>query len=218
MPKKISLIGRTFERFKVIADGPPKIFADGSSRTTSICLCNCGNQFTATNNALLTENTKSCGCWNLHVAKTQHVTHGKSKSRIYYSWGAMVQRCTNPRDPAYENYGGRGIKVCERWMNAENFIVDMGDRPKGATIERIDNNGNYEPGNVRWATRTEQMRNTRRNRKFTFQGVTGTLNQLCETFHFDPRLAKSRIDEGWSIEDALTKPRMIQRIHPPEII
>lgn len=127
----------------------------------------------------------------------------------YRTWIAMRSRCNHPKNVAYKNYGGRGIKVCERWNNSfENFYADMGDRPLGIGIDRIDNNGNYEPGNCKWSNPKEQNNNRRDNAVFTYQGRTQTLTQWADEYGLDNKFLWHRINRmKWSIEKALTTPK-----------
>lgn len=132
-----------------------------------VCVCDCGNETIAPSNRLMSGRVKSCGClWVDSIT-----THGYSRTRTYRIWVKMQQRCGNPNyKGVWENYGARGISVCARWREFENFIADMGEAPAWASIDRIDVNGNYEPGNCRWADRKGQSRNTRRNRYVEFEG------------------------------------------------
>lgn len=107
--------------------------------------------------------TTSCGCYMSEWSVARFTTHGQTNTGTYKSWKSMLARCEQPRHPHYENYGGRGIAVCERWHRFAEFYADMGDRPEGLTLDRIDNDGNYAPGNCRWATRRQQWENSRAN-------------------------------------------------------
>lgn len=120
----------------------------------------------------------------------------------------MISRCKLPSGRAYKYYGGRGIKVCERWVKFENFLVDMGERPTGKSIDRINNDGNYEPGNCRWATDIEQHRNRSDNVRITFNGETMTMAEWEERLSMKRGLLRDRISSGWSAEDALMRPKM----------
>lgn len=133
--------------------------------------CDCGTEKVLWGASVAHGYTKSCGCWQ--KANPARKSHGESGSRTFQSWASMRQRCTNPTNPRYADYGGRGISVCERWNSFENFLLDMGERPAGATIDRFPNNdGNYEPGNCRWASMTEQNRNRRTTINVEHDGET----------------------------------------------
>ena len=134
-----------------------------------ICNCDCGNQIIVKGNYLRKGATRSCGCLQKEEMSKRTKKHGQSHgqgskwqpTRSYRSWKAMRTRCTNPNHKYYYNYGGRGIKICDRWDSFENFFADMGERPEGMTMDRIDNDGNYEPSNCCWSTPKQQRKNQR---------------------------------------------------------
>lgn len=130
--------------------------------------------------------------------------HGKAYSPVYGVWAQMLSRCLNERAQSYCRYGARGITVCERWRDFTLFYADMGDPPAGFMIERIDNNGNYEPGNCRWASRAEQSRNKRTNVRLTHRGVTRTLSEWADHVGISKQAMWARIRvHGWAVDRAL---------------
>lgn len=137
-------------------------------RELILCRCSCGTEFINRADHIWGGNTKSCGCWASAKPKKTfykhgHGVHGKW-TPTYFSWVSLRNRCKNANCAGYEYYGGRGISVCSRWDSFENFLADMGERPDGKSIDRIDPDGNYEPNNCRWATRSEQSKNQRRHK------------------------------------------------------
>lgn len=134
-----------------------------------------------------------------------HACRGK-QSPTYHSWYAMRRRCNNPTYQEYKYYGGRGISVCKRWERFENFLADMGVKPRGLTIERIDNSGNYEPSNCEWATYQKQARNTRRSKVVEFRGEKKPLVEWAEVVPIPYHTLKARLKYGWSPEKAFTTP------------
>ncbi len=202
--KRISLVGRTFERLFVFADAP------STYTTRSWVRCACGTELIVTNAHLKTGCTGSCGCLMRDRTSAANSTHrhtiGYARTRTYRAWTDMTKRCRKPRGRDVKNYAH--VIVCERWVHSfENFLADMGECPVGLTLDRWPNKfGNYEPGNCRWATVQQQARNKRNNRILTVRGVTGCFVELAEHFGIPRTVAKDRLLSGWSAEDAFTNP------------
>lgn len=136
-----------------------------------LCVCDCGTVKILVGRTILSSHTQSCGCLVADRARETNTRHGLSHHPLYHTWGAMIDRCENPSNNNFGNYGGRGISVCERWHDPAQFIADVGERPPGTTLDRIDNNGNYAPENVRWATPTQQVNNRTLKRLSGFSDV-----------------------------------------------
>jgi len=177
------------------------------------CRCDCGTEVDVIGRNLTSGRTKSCGCYHRERVAEVHTVHGMSRKRkrhpIYGTWHAMLQRCENPNDHSYKDYGGRGITVCDEWHDSVIFInwaLASGWR-EGLTLDRIDNDGNYESSNCRWITRKENSRNKRNNHLITFNGKTQTMAQWAEEVNIPYHTLKYRIGRyHWPIERALTEP------------
>jgi hypothetical protein len=166
MPRKlIDITGKRFGRL-IVVDLAEHTGRNG--RSLWLCRCDCGEQIVAHPENLRSGNTKSCGCLHREIDRAFHLRHGDADRRNgrvateYMSWAAMLARCNNPNNPAYYRYGGRGIRVCKRWQRYENFLADMGRRPQGLSLDRINNDGDYKPSNCQWATRKQQANNRRK--------------------------------------------------------
>jgi hypothetical protein len=191
MPKKLDLAGQRFGRLLVLA--PTENSKTGFTRW--VCRCDCGNEISTYTNGLRSGHAKSCGCINKEQQRDRHLTHGMSATKLYKAWVGMIGRCENKSNSAYKNYGGRGIKVCDRWKNFENFAIDVGDRPISMTLDREDNNGNYEPSNWRWATWNTQSTNKRNTVFLTFEGETLPLADWARRMNTTGGVLKKRFEK-----------------------
>jgi len=175
-----------------------------------VCLCECGNHTTVSRCHLVSGHTKSCGCYGKSIRRAALTTHGLSKAHPseYQTWKSMRRRCLVKSYKNYVTYGGRGITICDRWASFKNFLDDMGKRPSNLySIDRIDNNENYTPGNCRWATRYTQSNNRRNNIKLTLHGLTMNISQWSERLDIGDSTIRARVKVyGWSDEEALTTP------------
>lgn len=192
-----SIIFQRFERLVVQAK-----LGSISGRTHWTCLCDCGKTTIVNTRDLRLGRVRSCGC----LMKK----HGLSKTHpLYQVWLSMRERCNNPKCKGYPNYGGRGIKVDPLWSSFERFVADMGERPKGHSLDRKDNDGNYTPSNCKWSTPQEQALNSRRPRWITVGGVTKTITGWAKDLGVAPCVITQRINAyGWSEERACTTPKM----------
>jgi hypothetical protein len=210
MMSKVS-IGQQFTRWTVKA--PAK--AGKLNNTRWLCACQCGKERVVDQASLLRGMSRSCGCIFTKERRAESAKkHGGRKLPEYRVWTHMKARCTNPRDNSYSRYGGRGIKVCDRWLNSfENFLSDMGLRPSSAhSIDRVDNDGNYTPRNCVWATKQVQCRNQRTNHKITFATQTLVLTDWASKIGISAPTLRHRLGIlGWSVERALTTPHDARR-------
>ena len=178
---------------------------DGS--TYWLCRCDCGKERPVKTSSLTGGCSKSCGCLHREVATTANTKHGMSRTKLYSAWLQMHRRCDSSYVPEYKNYGKRGIIVCERWGDFQNFYDDMGEMPPGLSLDRIDVNGNYEPSNCRWATWDEQGCNRRTNKFYAFAGETHILSQWAKITGIKRGTLFGRIVvRNWTVEKALTTP------------
>lgn len=198
-----NLTGQRYGRYTVISyAGKPN-----GKHTMWQCRCDCGIVKLVDSSALSRGKVVSCGCYNQEKRIQRTTVHGMSHTLTYSSWWNMINRCTRPHHRKYKFYGGRGIQVCDRWLNFENFFLDMGSRPsKAHTIDRIDPDGHYEPSNCRWASKLEQASNMRSNRRITFQGETLSMAEWARRMGLTYGTLEKRMRLKWSVADALTAP------------
>ena len=196
----IDLTGQRFGRFVVIK----RDFTKGGMLYWS-ARCDCGAERIVVGGNLKRGISKSCGCYHRDRTSKRFRTHGLSGSSTFNIWKGMLARCYRRKSRSYKNYGGRGITVCERWKKFENFLHDMGLRPDGLTLERINNNAGYFPENCKWATPAEQMSNTRIVRLLTHNGETLPTCAWSRKLGLSQGQLGWRLRAGWPIQRALTR-------------
>lgn len=193
--KVINIQGQVFGEWKVIS---PWV------NNRWFCRCSCGVEKWVASGSLHTGRSKSCGNGTHYSGETAaNYRHGMVGTPVYRSWAAMKFRVLNPNSSRYHSHGGRGIKICDEWLEFENFYADMGDRPEGTSLDRIDNDGDYTPENCRWATPIEQASNTKQSHQYTYNGITDTQAGWARRVGITPATLCKRLKRGWSLGRAL---------------
>ncbi len=205
MSKKQPIVfspGEQIGRLTVVRRAPDRIIRQ------YICQCSCGRVRMLTSDALKRGHTRSCGCLRKELLGKRSRRHGLSQTKAYFCWKHMLDRCYKSTHPNYQNYGARGITVCDRWRDSlDNFIADMGQPPDAHTLDRTNNNGNYEPDNCKWRTYTQQNRNLRSNTLLTFNGKTQCLSAWSEELGIHIQTLMQRRKKGWPVEFILSTDR-----------
>jgi len=193
--KRRELVGERFGRWLVFARHS---YATHTQPERWSCRCDCGTIRNVSVHTLLRGTSVSCGCLRVKLLVDRITTHAQTDSPEWFAWQHIIQRCTNPNDPGWDNYGGRGISIFPAWRNDFSaFLAHVGKRPSAKhSIDRIDNDGNYEPGNVRWATAQEQATNTRRNKWLTLNGQTKTQQEWAKHFGISYQSIQKQIKCG----------------------
>lgn len=202
------LIGKKFNSWTIVEH-----YRDYERATTCVdVVCDCGQKRDGLRlYDVRAGRSKSCGCKSKESIRLKVTKHGFYYHKLYPTYKAMVSRCSKEIDKNYHNYGGRGIKVCDRWLEPSgkgflNFLEDMGERPEGLTLERVDVNSGYSPENCVWASVQEQSLNKRNSRKLEYKGDVRCLSEWCDLFGVDAEAVSYRLNKGWSIEKAFDTP------------
>jgi len=209
--KHIITPGQRFTHWSVIREVDPIPRQDGHRLRRILCRCDCGTERVVLLMSLRKGASTCCGCIGNQKIGARRRTHGQCadyrRTKTYDVWNNMMARCYNPKGSGYENYGGRGIKVCERWRDFKNFYADMGERPAGKSLDRIDNDGHYAPENCAWRSAAEQIRNRRTTVRLTWQGETLTVPEWAERLGVTYKFLEHRREMGWSVERIFSQPK-----------
>jgi hypothetical protein len=201
--KTLSLDGQKFGRLTVVK----RVENNKFGKSMWLCQCDCGGAKTVLGAKLMNGETKSCGCWRSEVVKIVNKTHGQSYTALNNRYRAMIGRCHNPSHSSYAAYGGRGIKVCDRWRNSyQAFLDDMGEPPPGFTLDRIDNSKGYSPDNCRWASPKMQAANSSKVRVVSYNGKTANITDWAKHLGISTATLIERLKK-WPIDEALTMPK-----------
>ena len=199
---RFDLSGQKFTRLLVIKENGRK-----NRCVLWECICDCGNIVNVITANLKNGNTKSCSCLHKETVSRNFKKHDLKGTPEYTSWQLMKDRCLNPKNKTFEYYGGKGVSICERWINSpQTFVDDMGLKPSPFhTIDRIDSLKDYTPENCKWATKTDQVRNRSITKKFILDGIERPLAEWCELFGISYNIVNNRLWRGWDINKSLTK-------------
>lgn len=206
MGKKEDLTGRRFGRLTVVAEEDVR----WNGNVVWLCKCDCGNYTRVRASHLKRGGVMSCGCLNQSII----TRHGESDTRLHHTWACMIDRCTNPNAQEADKYLERGIKVCDEWLNSYEAFAewakangfDENAKRGKCTLDRINNDGDYEPNNCRWVDMKVQGRNRRNNRLLTLDGETHCIAEWGEIMHIHPSRISKRLQRGWSVRDAICRP------------
>jgi hypothetical protein len=201
--KKRDLTGERFGKWTAVKEGP----SGPSGNRRWHCRCDCGTTRLVLHNSLVQGLSVSCG----KCGDGRRATHRMARTPTWKAWRSMMERCNNPKHPAYKNYGGRGITVCERWAKFEHFLEDMGERPEGQDLEleRLDNDRGYEPGNCEWASKKRQARNRRSNRLITYRGTTRCVAEWADEFKVPYAKLLYQVTKGLGLLEAVRAIRLL---------
>lgn len=198
-----SLVGKTFGLWTVLS----RVENDNMNSITYLCKCTCGAIRKVVGRRLRTERSRSCGCRNSELTSERFIKHGNSTTREFKIWRNMISRCHDKKSISYSAYGKRGIIVCSAWLASyDSFITAMGECPAGKSLDRIDNDGNYEPSNCRWADFETQCSNKRNSRYIECRGRKQTLSQWAKEVEMGAATLRFRLKMKWGVEEAIFTP------------
>lgn len=198
----ISIVGSVYGRLTVLTDDEIIIRPSGNV-AGSLCSCDCGNKTIVSINSLKTGHTSSCGCLQREKASERGRKRGSASAKTYNLWRQMIRRCTDPKDISYENYGAKGVTVCDEWKCFDNFYKDMGDAPRGLQLDRENTSLGYSRENCRWVTPMQNSNNKSNNVRYTVDGENLTIAELSRKYGVNVETLRTRLRKGMPVEVAV---------------